>query len=732
MPDPHLWITGARRADCAAAAARHQPDAAGDCDYRLRGPYTGVGTILRALVPGVHAAVPELTRAHAIEILAAAPELTDLIGPAPETLTSMASPEERTRWYSRYRTRRIAHGLVDFLRSCAASGPLTLAFGSAGQADHTDAEFLSIALRRLDPGQVRLIIAAGPDGPADDALRDALATWCRRESAPASAVPAASSSAVPAASSSAVPATPGDAAAFVASDGTSDVPGERAAYLAADPEIRARLHDQRAADLTARGEFSLTLGAIPYHLEHGSDPAAARAACQAAIAYCLGMAFYHVGLEHTHLLCSLIDADAEPEESITAWAYVCQALALLDRAAETEQIYYDLLSRTDRPDRHMNFSYALAILYTRLHGPERQDHRRALAHVNTAVAIASQFSDPDWRAFHHVFMNNGKALVLTHLGQPQEALRLVNDGIARLDRDLAPDRHRLHRSVLSYNRAQTLAALGRPEEALADYAGVLADDPNYPEYHFDRGNLLARLGRHAEALSDYAAAIRVTPPFPELYYNRGDALAAAGDPAGAMADFRYVLDLEPDYVEARLSLAALLVEAGDPVAAAEQARAGLALTPGEPRLHCSLGLALVETGANAAAREAFTQALRLHPGMPEALVNRAVAAYEDSQFEAAAADLSAALTDDPANPHLLHNRGLAYEAAGRPDDAIADYTAALGDSRADQAGLLFRRAAALAAAARPDEARADLSACLALGTSDHDQEIRDLMAATVR
>jgi tetratricopeptide (TPR) repeat protein len=673
MPNTHLWIRG-RRADCAAAAAAHRPDAAADCDPRLRGPYTGLGTVLRELVPRVHAADPALTRAHAIEILAAAPELETVIGPAPETLTSMAPLPERTRWHSRHRTRRIAHGVVDFLRACAATAPLTLAFGSAGQADHTDAEFLAVALRRLDPARVRLIVGTGPEGPADEALRDAVTACCQRVAA--GGVPAAAA---------------GGAAAFVASDASSDVPGERAAYEAADPGLRARLHDERAAALRARGEFSLSLGAIPYHLAHGSDPAAARAALREAIYYCFGMAFYDAGLALARQLARFPDPGPEVGEQFLAETYICQALALLDRPAETEPMYYDFLSRTQSPARHMGFSYALAMLYTRLHGPERQDHHRALAHINTAIAIASQLADPQERAFRTVFMNNGKALVLSHLGRLEEALDLVSGGIAGLDRDLAQERQRLHRSVLRHNRAQTLAALGRPEEALTDYAWVIEKDPNYPEYHFDRGNLLARLGRHEEALADYAAAIRVTPPFPELYYNRGDALAATGDNAGAMADFRYVLDLEPDWLEARLSLAALLQETGDPAAAAGQARAGLELDPDEPRLHCALGLALTDLADHGGARQAFTRALELAPGMTEALANRAVAAYEAGDHDAAAADLTQALAGDPGHPDLLVNRALAHEAAGRPARAIADYTAALADPRADRAEILARR-----------------------------------------
>jgi tetratricopeptide (TPR) repeat protein len=483
--------------------------------------------------------------------------------------------------------------------------------------------------------------------------------------------------------------------------------------------------------LRARGEFSLSLGAIPYHLEHGSDPAAARAACEEAIFYCYGMAFYDIGLDYARRLVALQPPDADPEDVITAQTFICQALAMLDKPEQTEPMYYDFLTRSEHPKRHMNFSYALAMLYTRRYGPEQKDHHLALAHVNTAIAFASVLPDPGDRAFHGVFMNNGKALVLSHLGQPEESLRLVSDGIARLDSELTPDRHRLHRSVLYHNRAQTLAVLGRVQEALADFDRVLADDPNYPEYHFDRANLLVRLGRPAEALDGYATAVSLTPPFPELYYNRGDALVAVGDAAAAMADFRYVLDLEPGYLEARLTLAAVLLDEGDAAGSAEQARAGLAIEPGEPRLHCALGLALIETGELQAARQAFSRALELAPGMPEALVNRAVAAYEAGDFEPAAADLSTALARDAGNPDLLFNRGVAHEAAGRLEDAIADFTAALADSRADEAELLFRRGRSLAAAARADEARADLAACLALGDSGHAAEIRELMTAAL-
>jgi tetratricopeptide (TPR) repeat protein len=677
MRELHLWISGAAHATLAAATAC-EPTVTVDCHRRLRGPYTGTGSLMRALVPALRAGSLELARRHAIEILAVAPELEPLTGPAPETLTSLASPKERTRWYSRYRTRRIAHGITDFLRDWPGEDRLTLAFCSAGLADPTDLEFLSIAVRRLDPARVRLIICADRETPE---LEAAVAAYTRREK-------------VATTGSSAPTRTSADelAAAFVASDGLSDVEAERDAYLRADPRLRAQLHDKRAEELMDRGGWSLCLGAIPYHLEHGSSPVTTgRKACEMALNYCIGMGYYHAGLELARMLARVTGLDADPGTHYTVNTLMCQCLAGLERPAETEPIYYGVLSRSSSPRHHMSISYALAMLYTRLYDSDHKDHRKALAHINTAVAIAGLLEDPADRAFHSVFMNNGKSLVEMHLGNITEALELVTAGIRRLDRELPHGEHRLHRSVLHHNRAQVLAALGRPEEALADFDHVIEVDPNYAEYYFDRGNLLCKTGRFSEAVSAYDAAIRLTPPFPELFYNRGDARAAAGDIEGAMADFRYVLDLEPDYLEGRVSLAALLLDTGDPEAAAAQAREGLGLTPGEARLHCTLGLALLDLHHGEEAHEAFSRALDLDPGSAEALANRAVAAYECGHYDAAVADLTTALAVSPGDPDLLSNRGLAHEAAGRHERAIFDYDLALRDERADRATLLSQR-----------------------------------------
>src|SRR5690242_15524291 len=145
----HIWITAPYHEDRIAfwKGSLSQIDTAFvvDCHRNHRGPYTGVGELLRQLVPAVYSHHPDLANTHAVEILSIAPELKSLLSVSMETLTSLAVPEERTRFYSRLRTLRLAHGLIDFLKGCIALGAyhhIALFFENVHAADILDQEFI--------------------------------------------------------------------------------------------------------------------------------------------------------------------------------------------------------------------------------------------------------------------------------------------------------------------------------------------------------------------------------------------------------------------------------------------------------------------------------------------------------------------------------------------------------------------------------------------------------------
>jgi tetratricopeptide (TPR) repeat protein len=389
----------------------------------------------------------------------------------------------------------------------------------------------------------------------------------------------------------------------------------------------------------------------------------------------------------------LVDPATRMDEFWKLGTRASSALGALGRSVEAEPTYVDLRARYSHPELHLSTGYALAMLYARVHPPELIDYQIARAYINNSKAIATMLPDPEERAFHSVFQDNGLALIEMRLGRLEEAFRLVDEGLADLDRELPEDKHRLHRSVLVHNRGKVHVGLGRPAEGLADFDHVIELDPNYPDYYFDRADAKRRLGDLKGAIADCDAAIGLSPPFFELYYNRADIKAELGDTDGAIADFAYVVELEPDQIDARVNVISLLLETGRAGEAWPYAQEGLRLDPDDTRLLHLRGQLWLDLGNEAEARRDLDRALALDPRLVAALVSRATLAHDRGDFAAAIADLTAALEVDKGNPSLLYNRGFVFEAGGKWEAAVDDYTEALSVADDDDREALLRRRA---------------------------------------
>jgi tetratricopeptide (TPR) repeat protein len=652
-----------------------------DAHRRLRGPYTAGGSLMRALVPLVLAEFPALPGRFDIEILAAAPELNAIMPMARETLTSSAAVRERTRFYSVDRTTQLAHGMTELLRDYLAEvGPRSLVIHNLDQSDPTDAELIAIMLRRLDPSVLTLIVCTG-DAELDQELAAALGRYSLRQEATATAGPAdAVAAGRPAAEL---------AARYVASECLSELPGLRSAYDGLAADQRAALHDARAEELEALGEFSLRLGAIPFHRERGSDPRGAGVeALRFGIDHCSVMGFYHATVDFAVRARPLVDW-SEFKLCHLVTARMALALIMTGRPEGVEDLYHEARLYTTEPEMHMTAAYSTAMLYTRHAEPERIDHLKAKAWINQAIAFATMFTDPAERAFHTVFMQNGLALIESHMRNYEEALRLVETGYARLSAELQPEEHLLHRSVLTHNSGQVRVAAGRLEEALADFTEAINQDPNFAPYHFDRAAVLHRLGRDEEALVDYAAAIRLSPPLAEAYYNRGDVRAGLGDLEGALADFDYTLELRPEFVPAYVYRAGLHADAGNDEQARQDVEAGLALEPANPHLLSIRGQLDAAAGDLSAAALAYDEAIAADPTLQAAWAGRATVAFEQGDLDSALQDLDQALElgDSAA---LRFNRAAAFIAAERWDEALVDLNRAAELDPADEDTLAER------------------------------------------
>ncbi|MEV3857408.1 tetratricopeptide repeat protein [Streptomyces sp. NPDC050095] len=718
----HWWLDATAGATTGRAAADGEPPPEAlltvRCHRRLRGPFTAAHFLLHQAVPQLIDEDSQLVAAaRAAEVESIAPELMEIVPTPPQTLTNLAGARERTRFYPATRALRIAHGvaelLMDWARSAHPDG-LTLAFRGLDDADPTDRDLVAVLLRRCDPAVLTVVVDGA--GVADDLLGKALTAHAHR-------VPR-----LPRMDAELLPDSD-HAQLYVDSDGTSDDARLRRAYDALPADERARRHTARAALLAGRDEPTLRLGAIPYHLERGTDPAGAGVeAIVEAVTTCFNKGFYEAVIELAGRGRALLSA-AEPSRTYWNLTHKTGAcLCYLGRGHDAFAYFEEMRRGSTTADAHMGTAYLMAMLYTRFLPKDDHDEDRALAWVNTAIAIADVHPDPRKRVLVRAFMRNARALVELHRGNVDGSLALVDEAMAITDADFGPDEQLLHRSVLLYNRAQVRGARGDHTGSLADYDEVIRRDPEYGDYYFERAAQQRALGRPRAALADYAAAIRLTPPFYEAHFNRADLLRELGDDAGALRDLDHALDLEPDHVDSLLHRADLQLTRGDLDRARADIERGLTLAPQHPQLLAAQGTLRSELGDTEGAYASYSAALRADPRCVAAWANRAVLAFDAGRAEQAVGDLDAALalTDDA---ELRANRAVALQSLGEHRRAAADLDHAVGsvDGHPDPE-LLYLRGVSRFALGDEAGARADWRAhCAAYDpaeASPHAEEIR--------
>ena len=605
---------------------------------------------------------------HDIEVLTVAPELRAVVPNERETLTSAATPEERTRYYPPSRTRRIAHGIVELMGEVFASrGPHSLVIEQVGAADPTDLEWLAIALRRIDSHDLCIVVCT-PGDIEDEALAVALTRHAARVSADQDRFALAHEAATF--------GQPDDAdemaRQFIASECTSDDQRLSAGYQLLPAERRAAMHDARADELATRDEMTLRVGAIPFHREHGANPRNdGAAALLTALEYCMLQGFYPAVIDLARRSYAVLDWATRPEDCWLVTAKITLALAALGRPDDALARYDDACAQSALPKVHLRAAYGRAMLYTRYYQGERRDQAKAKAWINCAIALSSLSPDPAQRAFNLSFNENALALIEMHLGNPEKALKLITANLQHLDEDLTEDGQVLHRSVMLYNRAQLLDRYGDPAEALVEYTKLINADPHQSEYYLQRAAVRRRLEDVTGARDDYAEAIRLSPPYPEPHQQRAELALAIGDIRGALDDLGYVLELAPEAIDARVIRAGLLLEVGAVDDAADDVAKGLEIDPEHAELHLIRAMLARQGGDAVVAHEAFTAALAGDPTLTAGWSNRAVLWYEQGEFQRAIDDLTRALELDD-DPDIRENRAIAYTAAGQLAEAAAD------------------------------------------------------------
>jgi len=650
-----------------AAPGRHAYDVRSH--RNLRGPYTAGGELLRFVVPELMIIDPELAKPASTAIVAIAPDLENAAPPRPKTLTDLAEGTERTRFYAVQRTRDLAFMVAELVKSwaraCYPQG-VTLRFWDLPDADPTDIQLFRTLQRRCDPLGIEILDASS--------------------------------------FAQLVHFSEGDPAQrYIDSDGTSASPVESAAYEHIVDSDRKARHTERARLLIDQARPGTQLGAIPYHLERGEDPAEALPWLIDGQDQAFREGFYEAALDLGQRGRALLPWSENPKMHNYLTKRVIGALTYLSRCDEAMAVIDQHRRTTIEPAEQMNDAYMMAMIYTRHIDKARLDQDLALSWVNTALALAEAEQLPEKRAFFAAFMRNARALVEVHRGNVAGSMKLVNEAID-IANGLDPDKHRLHRTVLINNQARLYLAMKDHDAAIAAYDEVVARDPEYDEPYFDRAVAHKGRGDLDAALRDLNHAIELSVAFTDAYYNRADILLDLGKEELALADLNAVLDIDPDYTEALLNRAATLIGSGDLDAAEADVVRGLSLSPQHPHLWSAKGLLRTEQGNEQEALECYATALTLDPNLVEVYGNRAVLHFSAGRIVEAVADLDRAIALRDAAA-LRVNRAVAHETLGDTEAAMRDYDAALALPEVDAEDVTARRAKLAAARSEDPDPR---------------------------
>jgi tetratricopeptide (TPR) repeat protein len=709
----HEWLVATCYADAETQGAAPPVAFWLDAHRNRRGPFTAAGGLIRAIIDDAGRATPDLVATHLLTLLSVAPEIGGCVDvPADVRQALIVSREGNPPSW----TIRIANGVADFILGYfegERSGRMAV-FTNVDDADPTDQEFISVLLRRADPGNLRLCICTRSDR-LDPRLAAALEQYARRRRRNKSGtgsleVPKGWAAWLAACGLSDemaaglwrdlsvyghvwrapprsralepfldeivanLPAHDRDvlARAHVSADGTSHRVLGKHVYCRLQASEREAMHLARAVSLVNLGEPSLSLGAIPFHHEQAGDDAERLLTASRS---CLDMACYDAALDWSVRGRRMLTRAPRSKTYGDLTRNMLFALLLLGRHDEVATLCQDLLSQSEDPALLAHATYAMAILNARLYERSRQDYDAAKSWIEKSRKFTESMPASPTRAVNAAFLMNTLALVEMRKGRPDVAQQKLVEAVGLMKRS-APELYDTESVILLHNMARLHVATGRNDLAIDQLSTLLSQQPSDSAAWFDRGRIHQREDRHEAALSDYNMAIRWEPAHVEAHFNRAQMLAALRRNEEAIAAYGRVIVLQPDLVDARLNRAMLLRERGDLSAASSDIAHALRYRPNDARVLCLQGLLEMGTGHHDAASEAFMRSIEADPSLADPWANRAILAIRRGDLRAALHDLTKALAlrEDAA---ILYNRGRAFESRRQWQKAADDYSRAL-------------------------------------------------------
>jgi arylsulfatase A-like enzyme/Tfp pilus assembly protein PilF len=143
--------------------------------------------------------------------------------------------------------------------------------------------------------------------------------------------------------------------------------------------------------------------------------------------------------------------------------------------------------------------------------------------------------------------------------------------------------------------------------------GVLAQDPESADAHFQLGWVCWQEEQRAEAVEEFRKALAIKPDAYAALLNMAEVLVQLGRTEEAEKTYRQLLEHDPLFVKGHLGLGKVLAAQKRPAEAEQHYREALRFTPTSPEAHDNLAILLAGQNRLAEAEAHFARAVELAP-----------------------------------------------------------------------------------------------------------------------
>jgi tetratricopeptide (TPR) repeat protein len=198
--------------------------------------------------------------------------------------------------------------------------------------------------------------------------------------------------------------------------------------------------------------------------------------------------------------------------------------------------------------------------------------------------------------------------------------------------------------------AEALTKQKKLDESRGLSEGVLAQEPENSEAHFQLGCVFWEQQQLGEALEEFRKSLETKPNAYGALLNMAEVLVQLGRHEEAEETYRQLLEQDPLFVKGHVGLGKLLATQQRPEEAEQHYREALRFTPGSPEAHDNLAILLAGQNRLAEAETHFARAVELSPKSGSVRFNYGTLLMQEGRRDEAIQAFEEALRLNPQHP----------------------------------------------------------------------------------